>query len=81
MLDVTDGWGQMSQIYLGHDWKKDVIISVRTWSMVMIYTSTECENDCFEEQIMKNQKRNILRVGDQWDKTVIILDHLWEKKL
>ena len=81
MLDVADGWGQMSQIYLGHDWKKDVIISVRTWSMVMIYTSTECENDCFEEQIMKTQKRNILRVGDQWDKTVIILDHLWEKKL
>ena len=33
--------------------------------MVMIYTSTECENDCFEEQIMKTQKRNILRVGDQ----------------
>ena len=53
MLDVTDGWGQMSQIYLGHDWKKDVIISVRTWSMVMIYTSTEYENDCFEGQTVK----------------------------
>ena len=52
MLGLADGWGQMT-IYLGHDWKKDVIISVRTWSMVMIYTSAEFENDCFEGQIVK----------------------------
>ena len=48
--------------------------------MVMIYTSTECEKDCFEDQIVKTYKRNILGVGDQWDKTIIILDHIGDKK-
>ena len=50
VLGVADVWGQMI-IYLGHDLKKNVIICVRTF--VIIYTSTESENDCFEGQIMK----------------------------
>ena len=50
VLGVADVWGQMI-IYLGHDLKKNVIICVRTF--VIIYTSTEWENDCFEGQIMK----------------------------
>ena len=50
VLGVADVWGQMI-IYLGYDKKKNVIICVRTF--VIIYTSTEWENDCFEGQIMK----------------------------
>ena len=42
----------------------------------MIYTSIECENDCFEGQIVKTQKPKILGVIDQQDKTIIILDHI-----
>ena len=49
---MVDGWGQMT-IYLGHDSRKNLIISVRTSAMVMIYISIECENDCFEGQIVK----------------------------
>ena len=51
-MGVVDAWGQMT-VYLGYDEKKNVIISVRTSAMVMIYTSIECENDCFEGQIVK----------------------------
>ena len=36
--------------------------------MVMIYTSTKWQNDCFRDQIVKTQKQKILGVGDQWDK-------------
>ena len=36
--------------------------------MVMIYTSTQCQNDCFRGQIVKTQKQKILGVGDQSDK-------------
>ena len=49
---MPDDWGQMT-IYLGHDGKKNVIISVSASGMVMIYTSIECENDCFEDQTVK----------------------------
>ena len=49
---MADGWSKMT-IYLGHDYKKNIIISVRISVMVMIYTSIECENDCFELQIVK----------------------------
>ena len=49
---MPDGWDQMT-IYLGHDQKKNVIFSVKTSTAVMIYTSIECENDCFEDQIVK----------------------------
>ena len=45
---MADGWGDMT-IFLGYDLKTKVIISLRTLTIVMIYTSTECENDCFEE--------------------------------
>ena len=44
--------------------------------MVMIYTPIECENDSFEGQIMETEKFKILGVVHQWDKTMIILDHL-----
>ena len=44
--------------------------------MVMIYTSIECENDCFEGQIVKISKLKISGVVDRWDKTIIILDHI-----
>ena len=44
---MSDGWGDMT-IYLGHDLETNVIISVRTLTIVMIYTSIKCENDCFE---------------------------------
>ena len=44
--------------------------------MIMIYASIECENDCFECQIVKNEKFQILGVVDQWDKAIIILDHM-----
>ena len=36
--------------------KKNVIISVRTSAMLIIYTSIECENDCFERQIGEDLK-------------------------
>ena len=49
---MADGWGKMT-IYLGHDLKKNEIISARTSTMVMIYTATECENDRFEGQIVE----------------------------
>ena len=51
-MGMVDGWGQMT-IYLCHDSRKNLIISVRTSAMVMIYISIECENDCFEGQIVK----------------------------
>ena len=41
---MEDGRVQMT-IYLGHDEKQNVVISVRTSAMFMIYTSIECEND------------------------------------
>ena len=44
--------------------------------MVMIYTSIECENDCFEGQIVKISKPKTSGAVDQWDKTIIILDHI-----
>ena len=44
--------------------------------MVIIYTSIECESNCFEGQMVKIQKPKILGVVDQWDKTIIILDHM-----
>ena len=44
--------------------------------MVMIYTSVECENNCFEGQVVKIEKTKILGVLDQWDKAIIILDHI-----
>ena len=44
---MVDGWGDMT-IFLGRDLKTKVIISVRTLTIVMIYTSTEFENDYFE---------------------------------
>ena len=53
--------------------------------MVMIYTSIECENDCFEGQLVKTWKRKILGVVDQNDhyfrsymmqKTIVILYEL-----
>ena len=43
--------------------------------MVMIYTSIECENDCFEGQIVKALKSKTLGMLDHWEKT-IILDHI-----
>ena len=49
---MAGGWGQMT-VSLGHGLKKNVIISVRTSVMIMIYTSIECENDCFEKQRVK----------------------------
>ena len=55
---------------------QNVIISVRTSAIVMIYTSIECEDDCFEGQILKIQKPKILGVVDQWDNAIIILDHI-----
>ena len=33
--------------------KKNIIITVSTTAMVIIYTSIECENDCFEGEIVK----------------------------
>ena len=51
-LGVTDGRGQMT-ICLGQDYKKNIIISVRTSVIVMIYTLIQWENDCFEGQILK----------------------------
>ena len=51
-MGTADGWGQMT-IYLGHDLKNNVILSVRTSVIVTIYTSIECENDCFEEKVVK----------------------------
>ena len=44
--------------------------------MLMIYTSIECENDCFEGQIVNISKPKTSGVVDQWDKTIIILDHI-----
>ena len=44
--------------------------------MVMIYTAIEFENDCFEGQLVKTSKHKISSVVDQWDKTIIILDHI-----
>ena len=44
--------------------------------MVMIYISIEYESNCFEGQMMKIQKPKILGVVDQWDKTIVILDHI-----
>ena len=44
--------------------------------MVMIYTSVECENNCFEGQVVKIEKNKILGMVDQWDKAIIILDHI-----
>ena len=72
---MADAWGQMT-VYLGYDEKKNVIISLRTSAMVMIYTSIECENDCFEGQLVKISKLKISGVVDRWDKTMIILDHI-----
>ena len=46
----------------------------------MIYTSTECENDCFECQIVNNQKLKLLAMVDNWDKTIIIADIVDTKK-
>ena len=79
-MSVTDGWGQMT-IYLDHGQKKNVIFSVGTSAVVMIDTSIEYGKDCFEGQIVKTWKPKILGVVDQWDKTIIILDHMWHKKL
>ena len=45
-------------------------------AMVMVYTSIECENDCFKGKIVKTSKFKILGVVDQWGKTIIILDHI-----
>ena len=45
-------------------------------AMVMVYTSIECENDCFEGKIEKTLKFKILGVVDQWGKAIIILDHI-----
>ena len=42
----------------------------------MIYTSAECENNCFEGQIVKISKHKTSGIVDQWDKTIIILDHI-----
>ena len=36
--------------------KKNFISFVRTSAMIMIYTSIEYENDCFEGRIVKSQK-------------------------
>ena len=44
--------------------------------MVMIYTSIECENNCFEGQIVKISKPKTFGVVDQCVKTIIILDHI-----
>ena len=44
--------------------------------MALIYTSIEFENDCFEGQLVKTSKAKISGVVDQWDKTIIILDHI-----
>ena len=49
--------------------------------MVMIYTSTECENNGFEGQIVKISKPKSFGVADKWDKAIIILDHKWHKNL
>ena len=46
----------------------------------MIYTSIEYENNCFEGPVVKNWTAKILGVVDQWDKAIIILDHIWHKK-
>ena len=44
--------------------------------MVVIYTSIECEKDCFEGQIVKTSKPKISDIVDGWDRTIIILDHI-----
>ena len=77
---MADDLGQMI-INLGHDQKKSVIVSVRTTAMVMTYTSIECKSDSFEDQIVKTQKRKILGVVYQWDKTISISDPIRKKKL
>ena len=49
---VADGWDEMS-IYLGHIYRRKDISSARTSAMVVTYASIECENDCFEGQLVK----------------------------
>ena len=49
---MTDGWCQMT-ISLGNDQKENVIIPVRTSAMAIIYKWIECENGCFEKEIVK----------------------------
>ena len=80
ILGVLSCWNQMT-IYIGYIQKKNVINFVRTSGMIIIYTSIGNENDCFEGQIMKNWKFKILGVVDQWAKTIISLDNIWQKKL
>ena len=48
--------------------------------MALIYTSIEFENDCFKGQLVKTSKPKISGVVNQWDKTIIILDHISHKK-
>ena len=68
--------------HLFRQWLKEKhCYSVRPSAMAMIYTSIEYENDCLEGEIVKTEKHKILGVVNQWDKTIIILDHIWHKKL
>ena len=48
--------------------KKNFISFVRTSAMIIIYTSIEYENNCFEGQIVKSQNLKILGVEDYWSK-------------
>ena len=45
--------GAKCPLYLGHHLKNNMIKSVRTSAMVMIYTSIECQNGCFEDQVVE----------------------------
>ena len=47
------------------------MISVSTTAIVIIYTSIQSENDCFQSQIVKTWQPKILGVVDQLDKTII----------
>ena len=49
---MAGGWDQMI-IYLGYTQKKNVISSVRTLAILMVYTSIEGEKDYFEDQIIE----------------------------
>ena len=57
----------------------DVISSLKTPAVVLIYTSRESENNFFEGQIVKNSKFKILCVVDRWSKIIISLNTIRHK--
>ena len=44
--------------------------------MVGFYISIGWPNNCFDRQIVKFQKSQVLRVADGWDQTTIYLGHV-----